>query len=243
MAPDDRRSAILAAAVPLLRERGVGVTTRELAEAAGVAEGTLFRVFPDKGALLCSAIAQAMDPQPVIDELAAVEPDADLPTAVRRAVDIMTVRSLDVARLLSVAHDLACRSADRSGDPSATSARVHSHDHPGHVGPPGAAHPGHVGPDGRHPVDAVIEAVGDLLRRHGGARGLRREPAVCARMLVAVVLTSTRTVLRGAAPVLSPDDVVELFLHGALSDAPTADAHGVPATASVASLAGQEAPC
>ena len=46
--PDDRREAILEAIIPLLQERGRNVTSRELAEAAEVAEGTLFRAFGDK---------------------------------------------------------------------------------------------------------------------------------------------------------------------------------------------------
>ncbi len=46
--PGDRREAILVAVLPLLREKGRDVTSRELAEAAGVAEGTLFRAFGDK---------------------------------------------------------------------------------------------------------------------------------------------------------------------------------------------------
>jgi AcrR family transcriptional regulator len=47
MAPDDRRRAIVAAVVPLLLEHGDDVSTRQIADAAGIAEGTIFRVFPD----------------------------------------------------------------------------------------------------------------------------------------------------------------------------------------------------
>jgi len=57
LAPEERRTAIIAATLPLLRAEGLHVSTRRIAECAGVAEGTLFRVFPDKAALLAAALA------------------------------------------------------------------------------------------------------------------------------------------------------------------------------------------
>ena len=42
---------IVAATLPLLLEHGELVTTRQIAEAAGIAEGTIFRVFADKDEL------------------------------------------------------------------------------------------------------------------------------------------------------------------------------------------------
>ncbi|HBX79727.1 MAG TPA: TetR/AcrR family transcriptional regulator, partial [Propionibacteriaceae bacterium] len=45
LSPDDRRRALIAATRPLLAEFGPDVSTRRIAEAAGVAEGTIFRVF------------------------------------------------------------------------------------------------------------------------------------------------------------------------------------------------------
>ncbi|MEO5709555.1 MAG: helix-turn-helix domain-containing protein [Nocardioidaceae bacterium] len=62
MAPDERRRAIVDAVVPLLLEHGDDVSTKQIAEAAGIAEGTIFRVFPDKPALLMAAAAEAMSP-------------------------------------------------------------------------------------------------------------------------------------------------------------------------------------
>jgi AcrR family transcriptional regulator len=46
--PEERRSMIVAATLPLLVEHGEMVTTRQIADAAGIAEGTIFRVFADR---------------------------------------------------------------------------------------------------------------------------------------------------------------------------------------------------
>jgi len=62
MAPDDRRQAIVDVVVPLLLQHGDAVTTKQIAEAAGIAEGTIFRVFPDKAALLTAAAEDTMNP-------------------------------------------------------------------------------------------------------------------------------------------------------------------------------------
>ncbi len=48
------------ATLPLLARRGPTVTTAEIAAAAGVAEGTMFRVFPDKAGLLEACVAHAL---------------------------------------------------------------------------------------------------------------------------------------------------------------------------------------
>src|SRR5947209_375494 len=46
---DERRSAIVEAAVPLFAQKGfAGTTTREIAEAAGISEALVFRHFPSK---------------------------------------------------------------------------------------------------------------------------------------------------------------------------------------------------
>jgi AcrR family transcriptional regulator len=96
MAPDERRRAILDALIPLLVEKGGDVTTKEIAQAAGIAEGTIFRVFPDKAALLFAAAEEAINPaggQESFD--AAMAQAADL----RERVVVAADRVLDRMRL------------------------------------------------------------------------------------------------------------------------------------------------
>ena len=72
------------ALIPLLVERGGDVTTKEVARAAGIAEGTIFRVFPDKRSLLLAAAEEAMNPaggEEAFDEALA---DVDRPARRRR---------------------------------------------------------------------------------------------------------------------------------------------------------------
>jgi AcrR family transcriptional regulator len=79
MAPDERRKAIVDAVIPLLVQHGPTVTTKQIAEAAGIAEGTIFRAFPDKRALFLATAAETINPEGGRDAMAAaLEPVEDL---------------------------------------------------------------------------------------------------------------------------------------------------------------------
>ncbi|MCU1676660.1 MAG: TetR/AcrR family transcriptional regulator, partial [Frankiales bacterium] len=86
--PEERRARLIASTIPLLTANGREITTRQIAEAAGVAEGTIFRVFADKDELIGASIEAACDPGPVLADLAAV--DAALPMR-ERLTEIVTI--------------------------------------------------------------------------------------------------------------------------------------------------------
>lgn len=100
MSPDERREMLVAATLPLVAQHGLKVTTRQIAEAAGVAEGTIFRVFPDKEALVQAAVAKALDPSPVLEELAAVDMRLVLRDRMATVTDILQRRFVMVFNLM-----------------------------------------------------------------------------------------------------------------------------------------------
>jgi len=72
---DERRKAIVRAAVPLFARKGfAGTTTRELAEAAGISEALLFRHFPSKQLLYREILQLGCEGDPALEQLTTLEP-------------------------------------------------------------------------------------------------------------------------------------------------------------------------
>jgi AcrR family transcriptional regulator len=106
LAPDERRAALIEATVPLLRAHGATVSTRQIAQAAGVAEGTIFGVFADKTTLIRCAVVRALDPTAVETALAAIDPAASVHTRLAAAADVLSRRFTQNGPVLAAAREM-----------------------------------------------------------------------------------------------------------------------------------------
>ncbi len=119
MPPEERRRAIVDATVPLLLEHGASVTTRQIADAAGVAEGTIFRVFEDKAALLHAAAHAVLDPERTRLVLDGLDPGLPLAGALRAVVDHLLASTRQVmVVLMAVRHAVGVPAPLRDGPPA-----------------------------------------------------------------------------------------------------------------------------
>lgn len=102
MAPEDRRASIIEATLPLLREKGSDVSTKEISRAAGVAEGTIFRVFDSKDELVTACVHQAFDNAELLARLAEVDRALPLRDRLAEAVEVMQDHLTGIFTLMGV---------------------------------------------------------------------------------------------------------------------------------------------
>jgi AcrR family transcriptional regulator len=89
---DERRAALIAATEPLLEQFGREISTRQIAEAAGIAEGTIFRAFATKEELIDAVIKDSFDIHRTCDELAQIDRGSSLEERLIAAVVILQER-------------------------------------------------------------------------------------------------------------------------------------------------------
>ena len=170
--PDERRAMIVAATLPLLLEHGDRVTSKQIAEAAGIAEGTIFRAFADKDEVIAAVIEAALDPEPLEAALTDIPEGLAFEDGLAAAIVIMQQRVIDIWRLVSSVgtrfHEMTRRPMPDSG------------------------------------------ALVRLFEAH--REQITVEPIVAARLLRALTLSTTHPMLAGEPR--SPDELVQLFLHG-----------------------------
>ncbi|WP_067480751.1 TetR/AcrR family transcriptional regulator [Actinomadura hibisca] len=202
MPADERRSMIVQAALPLVAARGDAVTTAQVARAAGIGEATIFRVFADKGELLEACLAEALCPDRVLADLAAIPLTDPLPT---RLAGAATAIETYLARMGQVIAALQATGHDRGGrrtDGSASGGRVRSADGPASGGRPA--------PDRDAAMDRTRDALTALLEPDRDT--LRLPPEQIAEIFMGTVLAWARPPAR-RRPDLT--DFLAVFLHGA----------------------------
>lgn len=186
MSPEDRREAIVQATLPLVMKDGANVTTSQIAAAAGIAEGTVFRVFKDKAELLGACIDRALLSDDEVARIRAVP--ADLPIEQRLVEATSTVTGY-LDRMWSVMGALR----ESGYQPS-------QEDHEKHKGPQAG-------------MQRVSSAIAELF----GDAELRTSPEHAARLLLGFVFTNRLQGKGFGEMTVEPGQLVELFLHGALT--------------------------
>lgn len=101
MNPDERRESILVAVIPLILAHGSSITTRQIAESAGVAEGTIFRAFGDKESLVQAAVDRFLDPSSFRQGLRLIDPEAPLEQKVNDILVHMRTRFTGIIGIMS----------------------------------------------------------------------------------------------------------------------------------------------
>ncbi|MFI6455138.1 TetR/AcrR family transcriptional regulator [Streptosporangium amethystogenes] len=189
MSAGERRAMIVAAALPLIAEHGAAVTTGQIARAAGIGEGTIFRVFADKDALLNACTAEAMNPDHVMRELASIPLDEPLATRLVQAAEALRAHLERMGTVIGALHASGHRRERTSGDRPVPDSREAS-------------------------MKATHEAVTELVEPDRAA--LRLEPEKITSIFLGMLFTRSHPASRDTR--LTPQELVDVLLHGTLND-------------------------
>lgn len=186
MSLEDRREALVKATIPLLLVHGANVTTNQIAKAADVAEGTVFRAFKDKQELLTCALRSAMEPDTEIDLIDRIPATAPIEERLTGAVRAVTGYLDRMWSLMSALQDTGFDPRGEGG---------------GRKGPP-------------EEMQRVMRRVAELFEPD--AERLRVEPLLAARLLMGFVFTNRMQHNGFGEGAAEADQLVELFLHGTI---------------------------
>lgn len=182
--PDDRRREIVDAVIPLLLEKGSALSTREIADAAGVAEGTVFSVFPDKASVIVEAVKATVDPESTRAALAEIPAHVSFDKQLEVAAGLLMGRGERIGVLVGVLRTMQ----------------------PAGAGKPAAAHQfikeSHA---------SILRALAELFERHRGR--LKTTPARAAVMFWGLVFANAHSLMEDDLK-LDAGEIVDLVLNG-----------------------------
>jgi AcrR family transcriptional regulator len=112
--PDQRRAAIIATTERLIVAHGGNVSTRAIAEAAGIAEGTIYRVFPTKEAIIDAIFEDAFNRDAYRREVGAVDLNADLRI---RMIELVGILQRRIRRIMALFTAIGFRRPPSMHDP------------------------------------------------------------------------------------------------------------------------------
>jgi AcrR family transcriptional regulator len=116
MSPEDRRKMIVRAVLPLVIEHGAAVTSSQIAQAAGIGEGTIFRAFKDKDELLDTCVLEALDPGDALTAIAEIPLDQPLADRLIEAAETLRAHLQRMGALMAAMHGSGRRGhRDRRG--------------------------------------------------------------------------------------------------------------------------------
>ncbi|MFE0020060.1 TetR/AcrR family transcriptional regulator [Amycolatopsis sp. NPDC059021] len=104
MSVEERRKMIIHAMLPLVLEHGTTVTTSQIARAAGIGEGTIFRAFKDKDELFDACTAEVLKPDHVLDAIAEIPVDQPLADRLVEAADALGAHLQRMGALMGALH-------------------------------------------------------------------------------------------------------------------------------------------
>lgn len=101
MGVEQRQDMIIGVVIPLILEHGADLTSKQIAEACGIAEGTIFRAFGDKETLIAAAVERYLDPLALRTSLRSIDPDLSLDDKLRAVFGLLRDRFSGVIRMMS----------------------------------------------------------------------------------------------------------------------------------------------
>ncbi|AZZ40291.1 TetR family transcriptional regulator [Acidipropionibacterium jensenii] len=104
MSAQKRSLSIVEAARRLLVSTGVAFTTREVARAAGIAEGTIFRHFATKDDLLQAVIDDVLDPTDLCAGIDALPENLGLRPRIEAALELMASQLGTITAVMTALH-------------------------------------------------------------------------------------------------------------------------------------------